>query len=199
MANGRRKKHRNTGGPKHKANCRKSSEKTSTDDLVTVILFAVNEEEPELIRIPIQILPTEHDGPWCTNWPGQSPLRALKTMCSLWLPNKFPRGQCLHIIYNDSFLVNGSALNHCIQRITDGRAGYPWAGNIMAVRADCLGQHRFWDAKPEDVVALQCHFLYFRLIRFVYTPTPWHQRTWVRLFLLLGLLLFLYFAYRPTK
>ncbi|KAF9453326.1 hypothetical protein P691DRAFT_649844, partial [Macrolepiota fuliginosa MF-IS2] len=69
-------------------------------------------------------------------------------------------GQYLHMIYDDEFMINGSALNRCIQQFTGGRTKHQWGGNVMAVRADHMCEHQFWDAKlEEDLPALMYHFL----------------------------------------
>ncbi|KAF9453321.1 hypothetical protein P691DRAFT_755585 [Macrolepiota fuliginosa MF-IS2] len=204
MPTARSKKHQKADRHKRKANYPKVA-----GEAVTGILLAVNEDQPRLVRIPIQNMPAEDDippwknlskDPWYTNWPGQGTDWFVRTTPP-WLPPtyKLPPGQYLHVIYDDNFMINGSALNRCIQRLTDGKAGHQWCGNVMAVRADLKCEHQFWDAKlEEDLPALKYHFLRYGVGAHASAPSG-RQHAWTRWFFWLGSLLFLYLSYRLIK
>ncbi|KAJ7677761.1 hypothetical protein DFH06DRAFT_1316566 [Mycena polygramma] len=70
-------------------------------------------------------------------------------------------GYTLSLRWRDTFLQDGSALNRSIVKLTNGKAGHPWAGNLVAYRVDEPTSlvARCKDAKAEDLAVLAAYFV----------------------------------------
>jgi hypothetical protein len=66
--------------------------------------------------------------------------------------------------WRDTFSVNGSKFNKCIDTLTKGKAGHAWAGNLIAYRVDEPTSlvSNCKDAKAEDVAVLAAYFVSYR-------------------------------------
>ncbi len=64
-----------------------------------------------------------------------------------------PLRHTLAVWYDDNFMINGSRINRCIQRITAGKAQHPWAGNVLALRVKGPTLDRYSDAVMEEDLA----------------------------------------------
>ncbi|PBK58639.1 hypothetical protein ARMSODRAFT_900275 [Armillaria solidipes] len=149
--------------PSHKAYCKRvSNVGANTFD---AILFGVNETKPRLIKIPWSYGPEEEeDGvlwqkletePWFTGedcHPRSSCVQRLSV-------NGPSLGYTLAFWYDEDFLINGSAINRCIQTVTGGNAAYPWSGNVFALRARGLISEFYSNVvMEEDLMPLVCYF-----------------------------------------
>ncbi|KAF7377394.1 MYND-type domain-containing protein [Mycena sanguinolenta] len=72
-----------------------------------------------------------------------------------------PLGYTLFLVWNGNFFQDGSPLNRSIIKLTKGKAGHAWAGNLIACRVEEPIQlvARYQDAKAEDLTALAAYFV----------------------------------------
>ncbi|KAK7023195.1 hypothetical protein R3P38DRAFT_2958206 [Favolaschia claudopus] len=72
-----------------------------------------------------------------------------------------PLGYTLMLRWQDMFLNNGSPLNRCVVKITDGKAYHPWGGNLIAYRVDepVSMVARCKDSKAEDLAVLTAYLV----------------------------------------
>ncbi|KIM42517.1 hypothetical protein M413DRAFT_444248 [Hebeloma cylindrosporum] len=121
----------------HKEYCVKVQNAKNTFD---AILFAADEIEPRLVKIPWEFKEGEwHDldrSVWFKN------------------PRSFVRNlsvsPTLCFLYDDHFGENGSQRNGCIDVFTGGNPGRPWAGNILALRKGDSDLYDFFDNVDMD-------------------------------------------------
>ncbi|KAK0193409.1 hypothetical protein F5146DRAFT_1030480 [Armillaria mellea] len=123
----------------HKAYCKRvSAAGVNTFD---AILFAVDETKPRLVKIPWSY-GVDEDGSLGGSWQDLDDKLWFGSDCSIralyiqtFGADGPPLGRTLAVIYDDNFLINGSPINPCVQIVTQGKAVYPWAGNLLAIRA----------------------------------------------------------------
>lgn len=144
-------------------------------EVVDAILFAVDEQKPRMIKVQVDTMPgDEYDGPWkklrAEPWFSDTPLAAdtsrigasvRSLLVGLQWANGPPleHGLSLCIRYDENFLINKSKKNRCIQRLTNGKALHPWAGNFYVVRTDGHQEHNYFSANiAEDLPALKNYF-----------------------------------------
>jgi len=70
-------------------------------------------------------------------------------------PLRFP----LHLFYGTNSFGDGSPVNQTIARMTGGKAIYPWAGNIVALKFSGSRRQGYTDATYNDVAPLIASFL----------------------------------------
>ncbi|KAK0470212.1 uncharacterized protein EV420DRAFT_1258514 [Desarmillaria tabescens] len=140
--------------PVHKVFCKRISEAGTNP--FDAILFGVNER---LIKLPWTWGPLEEgvgrswqnldDGPWFKG--RDSFIRTLYVQ--KFGANGPSLGRTLAILYDDNFLVNGSSINRCIQSVVRGDSVHPWAGNILALRAQGMPSDWYNNAVMEEDLA----------------------------------------------
>ncbi|SJL14965.1 uncharacterized protein ARMOST_18442 [Armillaria ostoyae] len=144
--------------PSHKAYCKRVSD--AGDNTFDAILFGVNETKPRLIKIPWTYGPVDEDevggmwqklekAPWFTGKDCHPRHYYIQTFGA----NGPSLGYTLVFWFDDSFLINGSALNRCIQTVTGGNTAHPWSGNIFALRAMDLNEDFYEDVVMEEDLA----------------------------------------------
>ncbi|KAF8904716.1 hypothetical protein CPB84DRAFT_1772643 [Gymnopilus junonius] len=131
----------------HKEYCLKV--KAAGANTFDAILFAVNETKPRLVKVPWELSRVSEDD-----------VQYQKLDTDVWFkqdaavrPLYFHRlgingpqlGRALCFKYDDDFSINGSPLNRCIVNVTEGKAGHPWCGNIVALRMQSLYTYDFYD------------------------------------------------------
>lgn len=62
------------------------------------------------------------------------------------------------VVFREAFARDGSRTNRCIANITNGQAGYPWAGNVLAVKRERMHADRVVDISEQDLSALVAFF-----------------------------------------
>ncbi|KAK0204445.1 hypothetical protein DFS33DRAFT_1320171 [Desarmillaria ectypa] len=148
----------------HKAYCKRvSAAGTNTFD---AILFGVNETKPRLIKLPWSYGAVDEDevaGSWQDLddklW-FNSKDRFVRTMyVQRFGMNGPPLGRTLAVLYDDNSLINGSLINRCIQHVTRGNAVHPWAGNLLALRAQGMPSDWYNDAVMEEDLAPVIQYL----------------------------------------
>jgi hypothetical protein len=107
------------------------------------ILFHVDEEVPRMVNVPCAIYIDDQDGVTLQHRPlfrtgkwfdPQAFIRSLDVQTD---GRRGPSlGRTIEVKYDDMFSVNGSKVNQCITRATNGQARHPWAGNFIAMRAE---------------------------------------------------------------
>ncbi|PBK92194.1 hypothetical protein ARMGADRAFT_967528 [Armillaria gallica] len=144
--------------PSHKVYCKRVSDAgTNTFD---AILFGVNETKPRLIKIPWSYGPVDDDEvglmwqmvekePWFTGKDCHPRHYYIQTFGA----NGPSLGYTLVFWFDDNFLSNGSAINRCIETVTEGNAAHPWSGNVFALRARELGSEFYSNAVMEEDLA----------------------------------------------
>jgi hypothetical protein len=122
----------------HKEYCLKV--KAAGANTFDAILFAVNETKPRLVKIPWKLIhgdnndPTQYQKLDTNIWFRKKKKVVRPLFIRWWKRTNGPEFGCgLCIIYDENFPINGSRLNRCIVDATGGR-GYPWGGNILALR-----------------------------------------------------------------
>ncbi|KAK7052037.1 hypothetical protein R3P38DRAFT_1634030 [Favolaschia claudopus] len=72
-----------------------------------------------------------------------------------------PLGYTLMMSWRDMFMQDGSPLNRCVVKLTNGKAYHPWGGNLIAYRVDEPTHRvaRCQDAKAEDLKVLVAYLL----------------------------------------
>jgi len=122
----------------HKEYCLKV--KAAGANTFDAILFAMNETNPRLIKIPWELIPADESEP--TSYQKLDKDIWFKQADTACRPNYVQRlgkngpklEHSLCIWYDDNFGINGSPVNRCIDYVTGGRAGHQWCGNILALR-----------------------------------------------------------------
>jgi hypothetical protein len=111
------------------------------DNTFDAILFATNEIKPRLVKIPWKLIrggkhTTSYQKLDTNIWFKNANTAMMTQYFHRWEKgtNGSKRGVSFCFMYDDNFLINGSPLNRCIVDVTGGRAGYPWCGNILALR-----------------------------------------------------------------
>jgi len=99
---------------------------------IDVILFAVNEDTPRLIKVPYKDDGLAH----FIQTPGwyleRESFRTQSPVNNRLTPTR--KRPVLFIEYDDMFAINGSELNRCIQTASGGKAP-AWRGTVFGVRA----------------------------------------------------------------
>ena len=106
---------------------------------MTALLFPVNEDEPRLVQVNYTV-----------DWDEDNEVDRHNLDLSAWLVRQSlgvkeitshgiaGRGQALgrslHMFFNDNYMSDGSPVNRCVQKSTDGKAG-KWGANILVFRA----------------------------------------------------------------
>lgn len=99
------------------------------------VLFPWNEERPRIIRVQCLAQP-QASGPTIWTPLPQEPLGGVQDVTSMIITNgiggaplRFP----LHLFYGTNSFGDGSPTNRTIQRMTGGKATYPWAGKSLSL------------------------------------------------------------------
>lgn len=94
------------------------------------VLFPWNEERPRIVRVPCLAQP-QNSGPTIWTPMPQEQLGGIENITSMIIthgiggaPLRFP----LHLFYGSASFGDGSPINRTIERMTGGKATYPWAG-----------------------------------------------------------------------
>jgi hypothetical protein len=147
----------------HKEYCLKVKAAANTFD---AILFAVNETEPRLVKIPWELVRGDESDPIPYHkldtdiWFKQKNSSVRPLFVQRWGINGSQLEHSLCCMYDDSFGINGSPVNRCVASVTGGRAGHQWCGNILALRMrEALGRwgsYNFYKSvdMQEDLKAL---------------------------------------------
>lgn len=121
------------------------------------ILFAPNELEPRMIKIPWRWHLDEDDPPYyrfrkLLDRPWNKCYRDMRIQTQGQLGPPLPNGRQLQLFYNDAFLIDGSPFNQCVANVTKGRAPHTWADGIFVVRREAGASQFASDAGYEDAV-----------------------------------------------
>ncbi|KAG7446185.1 uncharacterized protein BT62DRAFT_932550 [Guyanagaster necrorhizus] len=134
--------------PAHKTYCKRVSD--AGTNIFDAILFGVNETKPRLIKLP-----------WYGRWHNldmEPWFKGRDSFIRTYYVQTFgANGPVLHhtlaVCFDDNFMINGSQINRCIQNVTFGNAGHPWAGNILALRVEGFRSDWYSDTVMEEDLA----------------------------------------------
>ncbi|TFK46359.1 hypothetical protein OE88DRAFT_1667677 [Heliocybe sulcata] len=133
---------------------------------VTGILLPADAEEPRLVRVECKVTPNDEVPGQLDYYPDQSPFFGEKlTGCnqiSSLAPHDYkslPQHPFM-VWYNDTFLLDGSPINRCIQTLTRNRAMHPWAGNVLVMKlySSSMYEGKYMDADLEDLPTIRAYF-----------------------------------------
>ncbi len=146
------------------------------------ILFGVHETKPRLIKIPWSYGPVDKDGSSRGSWQNLDDELWFSSGCcrALYIQtfgvNGPPLGRTLVVLYDDSFVINGSPINRCVQIVTQGKAVHPWAGNLLALRAQGMPSDWYDNAvMEEDLSSLIQYFEDYGKLAEPVTPDHRHS------------------------
>lgn len=154
---GRSCSHRRLQGWKewHKKECKtlRGTEIHSVD----AILFAPDELEPRMIKIPWRWHLDAGDDPVYTfqkllRRPWQKNYRSMEIWTQGQLGPPLPGGRALLLYYNDDFSIDGSPLNRCVSKFTKGKAPHAWGDGIFVVRREAGARQFSSNTTDEDAV-----------------------------------------------
>ncbi|KAI5834414.1 hypothetical protein K523DRAFT_293894 [Schizophyllum commune Tattone D] len=71
-----------------------------------------------------------------------------------------PEDRRLALVHDAHFLADGSPVNQCIQKLTNGKAAHKWCGNLLVLRsrATAWKDHDYRDAHPKEDLAVLVQF-----------------------------------------
>ncbi|KAI5896957.1 uncharacterized protein SCHCODRAFT_02616306 [Schizophyllum commune H4-8] len=129
----------------HKPGCNPSSAVvppeglTDGQNILQAILLPVNEDTPRMIDMVSERVYEEDGAPWFSLkedhlYPKKSFVRDMPIQTMGINGPRLEDERCLSIIHDDNSLVNGSPINRCVQRLTNGKARHPWSGNLVVLR-----------------------------------------------------------------
>ena len=142
----------------HKADC-KANDTPPEIPTLDAILFAANETEPRMVKIPFKLetIPPLYDGDPPEQfqrlihrpWPRSTKPFYMNTMHP---PDgtPLPDGRYLLAYINDNFCNDGSPENRCIRNVTNGQSAHPWADHVFVVRAQGLPDETKHSAVMEE-------------------------------------------------
>ncbi|KAL1760466.1 hypothetical protein FB107DRAFT_202958 [Schizophyllum commune] len=145
---------------KHRPGCNPGAPAASAQDdtdnrrTLQAILLPVNEDTPRLIDVVSEKKYDEViDSTWyeCklahlypkTSFPRDLPIQTMGINGPT-----LEGDRCISMIYDDKSLINGSPVNRCVQRLTNGKAQHRWSGNLVVLR---LHPHEFVATKHRSV------------------------------------------------
>ncbi|KAG8908606.1 hypothetical protein FRB99_004894 [Tulasnella sp. 403] len=129
--------HSKKGWKSHKKECKEQSESNTELQTYDAILFAANETQPRMVKIPWKWTSTEWE---------PEPLAKLiypqwpRSITPFYIDCLYPGGpplkdgRCIVTFHNDNFCNDGSPLNQAIQNVTNRQASHGWADHIVALR-----------------------------------------------------------------
>ncbi|KAI0077324.1 hypothetical protein K474DRAFT_1707355 [Panus rudis PR-1116 ss-1] len=107
--------------------------------VLEAILLPVDEDAPRLINVICETEYYEDEGPWYEAkikhlYPNMSFIRDMPIQTMGINGPALEGDRCIAMLYDDESLINGSSVNRCVQRLTNGKARHRWCGNLVVLR-----------------------------------------------------------------
>ncbi|KAL1688089.1 hypothetical protein GGG16DRAFT_60703 [Schizophyllum commune] len=108
--------------------------------ILQAILLPVDGDTPRLIDV---VSEKKYDEDECATWyspkiehffPEMSAVRDVPIQRMGINGPTLEQDQCLALLHDDNSLINGSPVNRCVQRLTNGKARHRWSGNLVVLR-----------------------------------------------------------------
>ncbi|KAL1744517.1 hypothetical protein HDZ31DRAFT_64037 [Schizophyllum fasciatum] len=137
---------------------------------VTALLLPADATEPREVKLPWEwIVDVDAPGGGYQNihvkpkWFAEDV--AVRNMYIETLPGErgavvLPEERRLALVYNTHFLTDGSTVNQCVRKLTNGKSAHKWCGNLLVLRsrATAWKDHDYRDAHPKEDLAVLVQF-----------------------------------------